>query len=259
MALTLLPQAPAVTAKGGKVITTSRAVADYFGKAHKHVLEAVDSLVSAAPECGPNFRLTLEYVPMPRGGSRPERMYEMDRDGFTLLVMGFTGSEALKFKLAYIAEFNRMEAALQPSQAPALDLNDPASLRTALLGYTEKVLALESKVEELAPVAAVAEAHHNMGRLVSLFRFARTLDGVNSMKIKSDLACAGYLHRVGKEYRVRSQYRDWLFVEKRDEVYQSLDIYALPDGEKEIVRLYNDRELTMKVVPGTRRTPRLAA
>ncbi|MBP2150103.1 phage regulator Rha-like protein [Xanthobacter flavus] len=50
---------------------------------------------------------------MPRGGTRQVRSFDMTRDGFTLLAMGFTGAKALKFKLAYIAEFNAMEEALK--------------------------------------------------------------------------------------------------------------------------------------------------
>lgn len=51
---------------------------------------------------------------MPRGGSRPVRAFNMTKDGFVLLAMGFTGREALRFKLAYIQRFNEMEEQLRP-------------------------------------------------------------------------------------------------------------------------------------------------
>lgn len=50
---------------------------------------------------------------MPRDGTRQSRAYDMTRDGFTLLAMGFTGKTALAFKVRYVEEFNRMEAQLK--------------------------------------------------------------------------------------------------------------------------------------------------
>jgi len=147
---------PVVVSRGGRIIATSRDVAMYFCKDHAYVCRSIQNLIeNAAGSLGAYTFVDTPWV-NPQNG-QTYRGYEMDRDGFTLLAMGFTGSEALKFKLAYIAEFNRMEAALKSAPAPVLDLNNPAALRTALLGYTEKVLELEAKVEELAPVAAVAQ------------------------------------------------------------------------------------------------------
>ncbi|MBB5372282.1 phage regulatory protein/antirepressor Ant [Acidocella aromatica] len=160
MSLTILPASPIVTIKSGKAVTTSRAVAAYFLKDHNHVLRDIDVLIASAPACASNFGLTWEHVPMPRGGVRQARLFEMDRDGFTLLAMGFTGAEALKFKLAYIAEFNRMEAALndarqQNTPAAAVDLNNPHVLRGLLLDYTAQVAERDAKIAEDAPKVRV--------------------------------------------------------------------------------------------------------
>lgn len=79
--------------------------------------------------------------------------YEMDRDGFTLLAMGFTGSKALKWKMRYIEAFNAMEAELRriATSGPMIDLNDPGALRGLLLTYSEKAIELEKQVKELLP------------------------------------------------------------------------------------------------------------
>lgn len=63
---------------------------------------------------------------MPNGGARKDRAFNMTRDGFTLLAMGFTGKKALGFKLQYIQQFNFMEEMLkapvkEPSLFPALN------------------------------------------------------------------------------------------------------------------------------------------
>jgi hypothetical protein len=65
---------------------------------------------------------------MPNGGTRTETAYRLTKDGFTLLAMGFTGEEALRFKLAYIEAFNLMEATLHQKES----LPDLAGLKWLL-------------------------------------------------------------------------------------------------------------------------------
>ncbi|WP_438335730.1 Rha family transcriptional regulator [Edwardsiella tarda] len=109
---TKLPQhTPSVTIRDSHPITTSVAVADFFGKQHKHVLEKIRNL-----ECSPAFttaNFSAIVVTAQAGFDQREvDAYEMTKDGFVFLVMGFTGKKAAAFKEAYIAEFNRMEAQL---------------------------------------------------------------------------------------------------------------------------------------------------
>lgn len=94
------------------VRTNSRTVADVFEKQHKDVLRTIDSLLEKRPDLRQrNFAPSLETT---KAGfaDRQIRCYEMDRDGFTLVAMGFTGEKALDWKLAYIDAFNRMEEML---------------------------------------------------------------------------------------------------------------------------------------------------
>lgn len=105
--------APIITIKNNAAITNSTHVAAYFGKSHKHVLDAVDELIKVEPSCEPNFRPTSNDIAMPNGGTRKDRAFNMTRDGFTLLAMGFTGKKALGFKLQYIQQFNIMEEMLK--------------------------------------------------------------------------------------------------------------------------------------------------
>lgn len=94
----------------GKGWASSRDVAAFFGKRHDNVLRDIEALMAEAPACALNFEGTSEAVAMPRGGVRQERAFLMNRDGFTLLAMGFTGKKALKFKLDYIAAYTALEA-----------------------------------------------------------------------------------------------------------------------------------------------------
>ena len=91
-------------------VVTSLDVAETFGKEHYHVIEDIREIASkiSTPEFSGLFYET-EYKAL-NGKKNP--MYYMNRDGFTLLVMGYTGEKAMQFKLAYIKQFNAMEKAL---------------------------------------------------------------------------------------------------------------------------------------------------
>lgn len=98
-----------------QAVTTSLRVAEVFGKDHKHVLETISNL--AAEKSAAKFFAEATYDN--RGKQYP--MYYMNRDGFTLLAMGFTGKKALQFKIQYIQAFNSMEATLKRMPAGKLD------------------------------------------------------------------------------------------------------------------------------------------
>lgn len=107
--------APVLAVIDGVVRTDSRDVAALFEKEHRNVLRQIDNLIEQEPSMRLlNFEQTLAKRENPEGGAAiSSRAFLMNRDGFALLVMGFTGAKALKWKLAYIDAFNRMEAALR--------------------------------------------------------------------------------------------------------------------------------------------------
>lgn len=89
-------QAPSVYVKDGNVYANSRDVAKFFEKQHAHVLRDVDALLSEIGDQAMFIETTTEI--RTGFGSRPYRTYDMTRDGFALLAMGFTGSKALKIE-----------------------------------------------------------------------------------------------------------------------------------------------------------------
>jgi len=100
-----------------RAITTSKIVADAFEKDHHNVLRAVRGLDCSEKFRALNFEATQIEVTLPTGGKRMSPAYNITRDGFTFLAMGFTGSRAAQFKERFIAEFNRMEQALLEGRA----------------------------------------------------------------------------------------------------------------------------------------------
>lgn len=119
----LLPSehfSPSVSLHSGRPATTSLEVAKFFSKRHDHVVRSIQDLISNTPESfsAPNFG-AAEYSDE-QGKPRP--MFILYRDGFMLLVMGYTGKKALAMKLAYIEAFNRMEEELARQKEAARNI-----------------------------------------------------------------------------------------------------------------------------------------
>lgn len=129
--LTTVFQGDLVGVLKNDAVTTSLRVAEVFEKRHDNVLKAIESLVvdllknEETPldvgllknEETPQMFFKATYVNNQNGQKYP--MYRMNRDGFSLLVMGFTGKKALEWKLKYIRAFNEMEKLLLEKQSDA--------------------------------------------------------------------------------------------------------------------------------------------
>lgn len=92
-------------------VVSSLDVADTFQKNHRDVMESIRNIGNSISTAEFSALFHLDSYKASNGKNNP--MYLMNRDGFTLLVMGYTGEKAMKFKLAYIKQFNAMESTLQ--------------------------------------------------------------------------------------------------------------------------------------------------
>ncbi|ENY8171725.1 TPA: Rha family transcriptional regulator [Escherichia coli] len=112
--MTTLPtlSQPEIAIVDGQAVTSSLAVADFFSKRHDDVLKKIRILDCSPEFCARNFAETSILVRQPNGGTRKLPCYQITRDGFAFLAMGFTGKRAAQFKEAYINAFNQMEQAL---------------------------------------------------------------------------------------------------------------------------------------------------
>lgn len=100
--------------KNEQALTDSLTVAEMFGKEHAKVMRSIDNLVETLAKNGERSMFILTRRKADDG--QFHRMYLMNRDGFSLLVMGFTGKKALEWKLKYITAFNQMEKILTEKQ-----------------------------------------------------------------------------------------------------------------------------------------------
>ena len=97
---------------GGKeVLTSSRSVAERFNKRHADVIRAIENIRNMSEDNAKLRRLKFMFIESTyrnsQGKTQPE--YLMNRDGFSFLVMSFTGEEAMEWKLKYIEAFNKLE------------------------------------------------------------------------------------------------------------------------------------------------------
>ncbi|WP_299393896.1 Rha family transcriptional regulator [uncultured Desulfovibrio sp.] len=107
-----------LTAEGQPAVR-SDIVAYHFKRSHKNVLRDIAKLRSKCPESFHrlNFEPMFIETQIGNGATRQDRAYLLTRDGFSLLVMGFTGAEAVRWKLRYIEAFNSLEAAALAQRA----------------------------------------------------------------------------------------------------------------------------------------------
>ena len=105
-----------LSTRNGEPVVSSRQIAESFGKEHKNVMQSIEN-ISAENSAVTQMFFKTTYT---AGTGKAYPMYLMNRDGFSLLVMGFTGKAALEWKLKYIAAFNEMEKKLATPQMPRL-------------------------------------------------------------------------------------------------------------------------------------------
>lgn len=200
--------------ESNQVLTNSLLVAEKFGKEHQHVLRDVRNLINGGvSKIGdtPAFA-EATYIHPQNGQEYP--MFIMNRDGFTLLAMGFTGEKALQFKLEYINAFNKMEETIKNG-----GFNVPKSFREALLLAAEQQEVIENqqkqieeknaKIEADKPKVLFSEAVSASNKSILVRELAKliTQNGyqIGEKQLYERLRKAGYLCSSGESYNQPTQ------------------------------------------------------
>lgn len=145
------PSGPVLKIVSGRPVVSSRQVADHFGKQHKNVIRSIEAIIRNAPESfgGLNFERTSYRVEIPNGGGFKDcPAYDMTRDGFVIVAMGFTGKKAILWKIRYVQAFNAMEAEIAgqpkalaaPVASPAIPRRTTAQERNPLAVLVNKLM-----------------------------------------------------------------------------------------------------------------------
>ncbi len=106
----------AITCEENKLVTTSLKIAEAFGKRHTHILEKIKNLECSKEFISANFSADTAVIGLGGNRERKSPFYQITKDGFMFLVMGFTGKKAAQIKEAYITAFNTMAEKLNKLQ-----------------------------------------------------------------------------------------------------------------------------------------------
>lgn len=139
----LVREGTVVMVREGMARCSSLDIAERFGKAHKDVLRAIDRIIEdSGPEfAGRNFALS-SFVD---SSGRTLRAFDLTRDGFSMVAMGFTGSAAMQWKIKFLSAFNEMERQL--TALPEAKLQGQIDKLSAdLLAATELIFEMSSRV-----------------------------------------------------------------------------------------------------------------
>lgn len=142
-----------VIMKSKQALTTSLKVAETFEKKHQHVLRDIDSLKKDVS----NFGHMFEETSIKDSYGREQRAYFMNRDGFTLLAMGYTGKKALQFKLKYIEAFNKMEKTIREQELPQTPEERLALTMEVTNRLDKRVTNVEEKIDYLTNTSELNE------------------------------------------------------------------------------------------------------
>ena len=171
------------------LVVTSLQVSNSFEKQHGHVLRDIDNLKKDVSNFGEMFFETILYDSY----GREQRAYSMNRDGFSLLAMGFTGKNALEWKVKYIAAFNAMEKAW----------NTPEQIMARALKVADtRMKALQMQLSEAKPKIEFFDAVASSKTAMPMDQVAKVLDmGIGRNKLFETLREKRILDRNNVPYQ----------------------------------------------------------
>ena len=202
---------PVVELVDGKPMTTSIQVAVFFKKEHYNVIRDIKNIIDAVDVSNAlNFE-AVDYTDA-KGEKRP--MYLMDKDAFTLLVMGYTGEEAMRFKLSYIRRFNEMEEALRARTAIPEFSNPAIAARAWAEEYerrqvaeiqrdeairTKSLIGSSREATSMATASTAVRKSNALADELGIGRNYRQVKAIEWLREEFDLSVSGAYSQIGKK------------------------------------------------------------
>lgn len=187
----LMPMpAPSVVLHDGRPATTSLEIAKFFGKRHTDVLRDINNILPNCPEKFSQRNFASANYLDDQAKNRP--MFIIFKDGFILLVMGYTGKKALVIKLAYIEAFNALEAELQRQREGALPPADALA--------PSQQAQLKALVD--AKVGMLPKEHQRKGYGEVWSRFARHFEIAKYTQLPPERMSEAVEYLIGLELKV---------------------------------------------------------
>ena len=214
----------------GNDVTTALIVAQVFGKEHKNVVRDIENL-----SCSENFnRLNFERITYKDARNREQTAYEMTKDGFSFLVMGYTGAKAGEFKERFINEFNRREFLLKDDDY--ILMRSQQILQKRLEASEEKIKQLESQAEQQqetielqqqeltqsAPKVSYYDNHLQSVNTQTSTQAAKQI-GMDAEKLHKKLKEIGIIYRQSGQWILHAPYSTWGMHSTRTQTYTRSD------------------------------------
>lgn len=195
---------------------SSREIAEHFGKNHRDVLRSIDNIIKEGER---KIALSSLFYESQYTSKQNKQLkeYQITRDGFSLLVMGFTGKKALEWKLKYIEAFNKMEAELRKQSEKSL----PATYEEALEALLEQVKENNKLIETNDKLTPKAEYYDNL--------------------VDRNGECLLNLRNTAKELKIPEREMIKLLQEKKH-LYRENDGTLVPYADKRKKELYVVKE-----------------
>jgi Rha family phage regulatory protein len=215
---------------GGTLTVSSMQVAENFEKDHKNILRDIEELkkgwlkIEQTPQEPHNIeRFFIESTYVHPQNKQTYKCYELTRDGFSLLVMGFTGKKALEWKLKYIEAFNLMEQKLkeQSTKIDSYMINDPIQRANRWIEEYQEKVALQEKVTEQAPKVEYHDKVLNQANLITPTTIAKDMGLKSASELNKLLHNKGVIYKQGNVWHPYAQY-EWLLTENYID-YKSYD------------------------------------
>ena len=242
----------------GSDVTTSLIVAQVFGKEHKNVVRDIENL-----SCSESFnRLNFERITYKDARNREQTAYEMTKDGFSFLVMGYTGTKAGEFKERFINEFNKRESLLKNDDY--ILMRSQQILQKRLEASEERLRQLEAKTEQLqntlelqdkelkqaAPKVEYCDKVLSSEGYLTVNMIAACL-GISDIKLNKLLCQWGIQYKESGVYYLYSKYRNkgytvhkpHAYIDSLGNIKTRQHMYWTEIGKKFILELYNSKAI----------------
>lgn len=216
--------------ENSQALTNSLLVAEKFNKEHRDVTKAIRRLLTSAQNCAVlQMFVETHYV---NEQNKEQPMFVMNRDGFTLLAMGFTGKKAMQFKLDFINAFNRMESALKTQSFQVPQTFSQALLLAAqqaeqIEAQQKQIEAKDKRIGELEEMTEYTRIVLQSPSTVYITQIAQDY-GMSAMKMNATLRDLRIQHKVGNQWILYAKYMKEGYVQS--DTYR----YTHRDGREDV-------------------------
>lgn len=212
----------------GRDVTTSLIVAEVFNKRNADVLRDIRNLHCSQDFKERNFALMVEMRELPQGGAQKAEYYEMTKDGFSFLVMGYTGDKAGQFKEMFINEFNKREMMLKSDDyilARSQEiLNNRLRLAEQQLQAAQKQIELQD--EQIKQAAPKVQYVDNVLQSVNTYtstQMAKELGMREAEQLHKTLKERGIMFKQSGQWLLTAKYCEKGYTKPRTTIFTRSD------------------------------------